>query len=57
MSIYGIYNIEEKEQCLRVGTLGEVARFLEVTAKELDKALRNKNLIREKYKVCYLFKE
>lgn len=57
MSIYGIYNIKEKEQCLRIGTLGEVARFLEVTAKELDKALRNKNLIRKKYKVCYLFKE
>ncbi len=57
MKIYGIYNIKEKEQCLRVGSMEEIAIFLDLTAKEIGRALRNNNLIREKYKMCYLFNE
>ena len=57
MKIYGIYNIKEKEQCLRVGPMEEIAIFLDLTAKEIGRALRNNNLIREKYKMCYLFEE
>lgn len=57
MKIYGIYNIKEKEQCLRVGTLEEIINFLDLTARELSRALKNNNLIRSKYEICYLYKE
>lgn len=55
MSIYGIYNKEE--QCLRVGTLKEVVTFLNITARELSRAIRKDNFIRNKYKIYYLFEE
>lgn len=57
MNIYGIYDIREKEQCLRVGTLNEIVRFLDLTARELGRSLKNNNLIRNRYKVCYLYQE
>ena len=57
MKIYGIYSIKEKEQCLRVGTLEEIIKFLDLTARELSRALKNNNLIRSKYEICYLYKE
>lgn len=57
MKIYGIYNIKEKEQCLRVGTLAEIIKFLDLTARELSRALKNNNLVRSKYEICYLYKE
>lgn len=57
MKIYGIYNIKEKEQCLRVGTLEEIIKFLDLTARELSRALKNNNLVRSKYEICYLYKE
>lgn len=57
MKIYGIYNIKEKEQCLRVGTLEEIIKFLDLTARELSRVLRNNNLVRSKYEICYLYKE
>lgn len=57
MNIYGIYNIKEKEQCLRVGTIEEIVNFLDFTPRELGRALKNGNLIRNRYQVCFLFKE
>ncbi len=57
MKIYGIYNIKEKELCLRVGTLEEIIKFLDLTAKELGQALRRNSIIRNKYEICYLYKE
>lgn len=57
MNIYGIYDIKEKEQCLRVGTLNEIVKFLNLTARELGRALKNNNLVRNRYKVCYLYQE
>lgn len=57
MKIYGIYDTKKKEECLRVGEMEEIAKFLDLTAKEIGRALRNNNLIREKYKMCYLFNE
>ncbi len=56
MKIYGIYNIRQIEQCERVGTLKEVAKFLNLTAREIQNGLK-KHLIRNKYEMCYLFKE
>ena len=57
MNIYGIYDIKEKEQCLRVGTLEEIIKFLDLTVREVGKALKSNSIVRNKYKVCYLFKE
>ncbi len=57
MKIYGIYNIKEKEQCVRVGTLKEIIKFLDLTAIELGLALRRNSIIRSKYEICYLYKE
>ena len=57
MNIYGIYNEKESEQCVRVGTLPEIVRFLNLTAREVGRALNNSNLVRHKYKIYYLFKE
>ncbi len=55
MSIYGIYSKEE--ECLRVGPLKEVIIFLDITPRELSRAIKNHNLIRNKYKIYYLFEE
>lgn len=57
MNIYGIYNIKEKEQCLRVGTIDEIVKFLDFTPREIGRALKNGNLIRNRYELCFLFKE
>ena len=57
MKIYGIYNIKENEQCMRIGTLQEIAVYLNLTAREISKALNNKNKIRNKYELYYLFEE
>ena len=57
MNIYGIYNEKESEQCVRVGTLPEIVKFLNLTAREVGRALNKNNLVRHKYKIYYLFKE
>lgn len=57
MKIYGIYDTKNNEQCLRVGTLKEVVRFLDLTAREIGRAIKSNNLIRDQYKLCYLFNE
>lgn len=57
MKIYGIYNLKEKEQCMRVGTLEEIKKFLNLSSRDLGLALRRKAIIRNQYEVCYLYKE
>mgnify|MGYP004507016903 FL=1 len=57
MKIYGIYNEKESEQCVRVGTLPEIVKFLNLTVREVGRALNKNNLVRHKYKIYYLFKE
>lgn len=57
MKIYGIYNLKEKEQCIKVGTLKEITIFLDLTAKEIGLALKRNATIRNKYEICYLYKE
>lgn len=42
MKIYGIYNIKENEQCIRIGTLQEIIAFLDLTVRELGLALKKK---------------
>ena len=57
MNIYGIYDIKEKEQCLRVGTLIEIIKFLDASARSIDRAIKKQNLVKQRYQVCFLFKE
>lgn len=57
MKIYGIYDTKNSEQCMRIGTLQEVVRFLDLTARESGRAIKSNNLIRNQYKLCYLFNE
>ena len=57
INIYGIYNLKEKEQCIKIGTLKEIAIFLDLTAKEIGLALKRNATIRNKYEICYLYKE
>ena len=57
MKIYGIYDTKNSEQCMRIGTLQEVVRFLDLTAKEIGRAIKSNNLIRNQYKLCYLCSE
>ena len=57
MKIYGIYNIKENERCERVGTLEEIIMFLDLSTREIGLALRRNATIRNKYEICYLYKE
>lgn len=57
MKIYGIYNIKEEEQCMRIGTLEEIIKFLDLTPRELGLALRKDSTVRNRYKIYFLFVE
>ena len=57
MNIYGIYDIKNNEQCMRVGTLQEVVKFLNLTAREMSRALKKNNTVIKQYKIYYLFNE
>lgn len=57
MNIYGIYDTKNNEMCMRIGSLKEIIKFLNLTARELSRALNKHNLVRNKYEVCYLYKE
>lgn len=57
MKIYGIYNKKENERCERVGTLQEIKIFLDLSPRDLGLALRRNATIRNKYEICYLYKE
>lgn len=56
MKIYGIYDITNKEQCVRIGTLKDIMKFLNITARAIDRASREKRLC-SKYDLVYLFEE
>ena len=57
MNIYGIYDTKNNEQCMRVGTLQEIVKFLNLTPRELGRALKSNSTVRSRYKICYLFME
>lgn len=56
MKIYGIYDLKDKEQCIRVGTLEEIAKFFKLSARSLNKALRI-GMLWNRYDIVYLFQE
>jgi len=51
MKIYGIYDLKEKEQCVRVGPLEEIKKFLNLSPRALGLALRRKAMIRNQYEI------
>lgn len=57
MNIYGVYDMKNKEQCLRVGTLIEIIKFLGISVRCIDKAIKKQNLIKQRYRIYYLFEE
>lgn len=56
MKIYGIYDLRNKEQCLRVGTLQEIIRFLGLSARSVGRALKGTR-VSNRYDLVYLFEE
>lgn len=42
MKIYGIYDLDNNEQCLRVGTIGEIIKFMNITPRESTRMLTDK---------------
>lgn len=56
MGIYGIYDKKNKEQCLRVGTVDEIARFFEMSARIFNSAIR-KGIYKNRYEIIYLYEE
>lgn len=56
MSIYGVYDMKNKEQVIIVGNLKEIMRYLKVTARGINRYL-NGQLIQNRYKLEYCFEE
>ena len=56
MKIYGIYDITDNEQCIKIGTLEEIAKFFKLSARSINNALRSGQLW-NRYELVYLFKE
>lgn len=44
MKIYGIYDLKDKEQCLRVGDIREIIEFLDLTARMFDSVIRKRSI-------------
>lgn len=42
MKIYGIYDLEDKEQCVLVGTLSEIAERFKLSARAIDTSLKKR---------------
>lgn len=57
MKIYAIYDLKNQEQCLRIGTLREIIKFLNITPREIGRGLKNCDVIRNQYEIYYLFQE
>ena len=56
MSIYGIYDLKNKEQCITVGTLQEIANFLGLSTRTFNNVLR-KGIYEERYVITYVYNE
>ena len=56
MKIYGIYDLKNKEQCVLVGTIIEIIKFFNLSARAFGRALTGSK-INSRYELVYLFKE
>ena len=57
MSIYGVYDIKDKEQCIRVGTIVEIVKFLGISARRFDSAIKRHSLVDKRYQIYFLYIE
>ena len=57
MKIYGIYDEKNNEQCIRVGGIVEIIKFLNISARRFDRVLKKNEYIDKRYKLYYLFEE
>ena len=57
MRIYGIYDLKNNEQLMRVGTLMEIIKFLNIQPRSFDRAIKTGTLIKRQYQILYLFEE
>ena len=57
MSIYGVYDIKDKEQCIRVGTIVEIVKFLGISARCFDSAIKRHSLVDRRYQIYFLYIE
>lgn len=56
MGIYGIYDKNNKEQCLRVGTIDEIVKFFGLSARGFDLILK-KGIYKNRFEIMYLYEE
>ena len=57
MNIYGVYDMNYKEQLVRIGSIKEVITFLDIPVRSFDKLINNNKLYQNKYKLLLLFEE
>lgn len=57
MSIYGVYDIKDKEQCIRVGTIAEIVKFLGISARHFDSVIKRHSLVDKRYQIYFLYIE
>lgn len=56
MKIYGIYDLKDKEQCLKVGDVKEIVEFLNVSARKFDRLIKS-GLYQHRYEVLCVYEE
>jgi len=56
MKIYGIYDLDNKEQCLKVGDIREIINFLGVTARGFGRIIKNR-IYKHRYEVLCVYEE
>lgn len=49
--------MQNKEQCVRIGTLIEIVKFLNIPARSFDRVLKKNEKINGRYELHYLYKE
>ena len=58
MIIYGVYDTEYNEQCVRIGTLLEIKKFFSLTGRGIDRALKAGTIGKNgRYELHCLFEE
>ena len=57
MKIYGIYDTKNHEQCIRIGTLQEIIRFLNISARCINKTINKHCKLLGRYELVFLYTE
>lgn len=55
-NIYGIYDLANKEQCVTVGTIDEISKFLKLPIRAFNKCMREGKYT-ERFEIVYLYNE